>query len=346
MCTRSNGAAVRRTYTHARVARRTRGDGTFCGKHPSCKPPSVARGPMKKSGISKKALSKKKPSGIGLLDGIMSSVTQLHSSLPTRPRGSAALEEEEVASPYMISKGSMASTMSGAAGAPGVQGREVCKNTHCGRSEFEVDARQGNRICVHCGVVQNTRSLESQEEEHRTFADDDKSEGKKRAEVQHDGKVGGLVGESLLAKAQALANSGGVQAGELMEKDDRKLECYRQQVRALASVMELSTNAVVASALDVCERYVLSVVAHGSMCKTGSKCRCAAGGGRLDSDVVTCRPLPGRPQRVASELRVHSLHPRAGCGPSARRHSSPHRAFESACRAPISTGSLRSWPTS
>ena len=31
MCTRSNGAAVRRTYTHARVARRTRGDGKFCG---------------------------------------------------------------------------------------------------------------------------------------------------------------------------------------------------------------------------------------------------------------------------------------------------------------------------
>merc|ERR1719353_1868247 len=84
---------------------------------------------------------------------------------------------------------------------------------------FDIDMRHGDRVCVRCGTVQNSRSIESQEEEHRTFADDDKSESKKRAEVQKDGQTGGKVGNKLLGKAHALATAGAEQEGELTDKD-------------------------------------------------------------------------------------------------------------------------------
>ena len=47
-----------------------------------------------------------------------------------------------------------------------------CRNPECRRSSFQVASRDGDRVCNYCGVVQNARSLESMEEEHRTFKDD------------------------------------------------------------------------------------------------------------------------------------------------------------------------------
>ncbi len=58
-----------------------------------------------------------------------------------------------------------------------------CRNQNCNASMFELAQRDGDLVCAHCGVVQNMHSLESQEEEHRSFADDDKSVSRKRAEV-------------------------------------------------------------------------------------------------------------------------------------------------------------------
>eukprot|EP00966_Prymnesium_polylepis_P142025 3279898-Prymnesium_polylepis.1 len=119
--------------------------------------------------------------------------------------------------------------------------------------------RGGDRICTHCGVVQNSRSLESQEEEHRTFADDDKAQDKKRAEVSRDGRTGGIVADRALAKVSSIAASSAEQDGDLTEKDFKRLDKYRVATRDLADVMSLSLSAqVVQDALDACDRYVRS----------------------------------------------------------------------------------------
>lgn len=212
---------------------------------------------MKKAGISKRS----RAGGANLLDDIMRNVTQLHASLPARSRGIAAIDDDEVASPYMISKASTNATMAVAAATstPGMAALEVCRNAQCGRSEFEVDARRGDRICIHCGVVQNSRSLESHEEEHRTFADDDKSESKKRAEIQRDGQSGGQVSEEL-KKMQSLAASSGDKVGGLSDKDANRLAKVKQLIGELATRMELSgNNSVVEAAKDATERCVTSV---------------------------------------------------------------------------------------
>ena len=56
------------------------------------------------------------------------------------------------------------------------------------------------------GTVQNARSVESQQEEHRTFADDDKKESKQRTSRIDSGRGGGAVGAiSGLQGAHAIA---------------------------------------------------------------------------------------------------------------------------------------------
>ena len=120
------------------------------------------------------------------LDSILNSVSKLHSSLGSASNVSRReAYVEEVASHLLLAA---PPPLRGLPPPPGA--KEVCRNPQCGRSVFETDSRRGDRICSHCGIVQNTRSIESQEEEHRTFADDDKSEGRKRAEVQRGGATG------------------------------------------------------------------------------------------------------------------------------------------------------------
>ena len=94
--------------------------------------------------------------------------------------------------------------------------------------------RQGDRICRHCGCVQNTRSVESQEEEHRTFADDDKKESKMRTSVMARGGGGGIGGNKSLAQAHALAQNGADAEDGLTEKDRKRIEAYRSKVRGAA----------------------------------------------------------------------------------------------------------------
>ena len=127
---------------------------------------------------------------MSLLDDILGKTTKLHSSVRNTRVGDDA---NEVATPYMMSKSASASSSSA-----------VCKMPECTPPNmaaiFDIDMRHGDRVCVRCGTVQNSRSIESQEEEHRTFADDDKAESKKRTEI-NDGKQGGPS----LALAPALA---------------------------------------------------------------------------------------------------------------------------------------------
>ena len=117
---------------------------------------------------------------MSLLDDILGKTTKLHSSVRNTRVGDDA---NEVATPYMMSKSASVSSSS-----------VVCRMPECTPPNtaaiFDIDQRHGDRVCVRCGTVQNSRSIESQEEEHRTFADDDKAESKKRTEI-NDGKQGG-----------------------------------------------------------------------------------------------------------------------------------------------------------
>ena len=139
----------------------------------------------------------KRPIGGGsLLDNILSKTTKLHSSVRNTRVGD---DTNEVATPYMMSRSACAPSS-----------LVVCRMPECtppGQSAvFDIDMRHGDRVCVRCGTVQNSRSIESQEEEHRTFADDDKAESKKRAEI-NDGKQGGRTGDKSLGAAMGIANA-------------------------------------------------------------------------------------------------------------------------------------------
>ena len=177
----------------------------------------------------------KRPLGGGsLLDDILGKTTKLHSSIRHTRAGDDSLE---VASPYMMAR------------PPPGQGASsslVCKFPECGSTVFDIDMRHGDRVCVRCGIVQNSRSIESQEEEHRTFADDDKAESKKRAEI-NDGKQGGRTGDASLRTANALANAD-------TNKDDKKLDAWKNKVKDVATKMKL-TSAVKDSAFNYCTMF-------------------------------------------------------------------------------------------
>ena len=139
----------------------------------------------------------KRPIGGGsLLDNILSKTTKLHSSVRNTRVGD---DTNEVATPYMMSRSACAPSS-----------LVVCRMPECTPDDqsavFDIDMRNGNRVCMRCGTVQNSRSIESQEEEHRTFADDDKAESKKRAEI-NDGKQGGRTGDKSLGAAMGIANA-------------------------------------------------------------------------------------------------------------------------------------------
>mmetsp|Transcript_37549 Transcript_37549/g.62174 ORF Transcript_37549/g.62174 Transcript_37549/m.62174 type:complete len:456 (-) Transcript_37549:347-1714(-) len=212
----------------------------------------------------------------GLLDSILGNVTKLHSSLKRPPTGVRGVQEafaDEVASPYLIAKQPLVHGSSSASAMPPPGARDVCRNTECGRSDFEVDVRRGDRICNHCGVVQNSRSIESQEEEHRSFADDDKSESRKRAEVQR-GKGGGRVGDKNLSRVAQIATMGGDTDDQLPEKERKRLESYEQKVQALTTHMSLQRQ-LIDDALHLCERLVHSQLEHDKLCTKlpSEKCR-------------------------------------------------------------------------
>ena len=121
------------------------------------------------------ASSSSSSGGLDLLDSIMGGMSRTMDRIPVRKPGSAsaaAVEDHlEVASHYQMVRPSQH-------GVP--EDKNVCRNPECGGRVFNVDMRQGDKICVNCGCVQNTRSVESYEEEKRTFADDDGKESKSR----------------------------------------------------------------------------------------------------------------------------------------------------------------------
>ena len=163
------------------------------------------------------ASGRKRPRGGSLLDGLMADVAQLHRSAAA-PR--AVFDDDVESAPHHCGPPPARHL-----GPGGPQVRETCRNAECGRSEFEVDGRRGDRICLHCGTVQNARSMESLEEEHRSFADDDKGHLKKRAErPNRDGKAGSTRVDRSLQRAARLAESG--EQSEMPPKEASRQDKY------------------------------------------------------------------------------------------------------------------------
>ena len=150
--------------------------------------------------------------------------------------------------------------------------REVCVNKECGGSEFDVDMSRGIKVCIKCAWVQNSRPLESYEEEHRSFADDDKGHLKKRAErANRDGKSGGTGVAAALQRAARLADSG--EKSEMPACWASRQDKYVGAVRSLAS--SISSNVpgvVIESAVHSARQLVQAMMDHDKHC-TIPKCR-------------------------------------------------------------------------
>jgi hypothetical protein len=172
--------------------------------------------------------------GGGSLDAILTGVTSLHSSVKPLPRpGRGVADTYDVAA----LQGFLRDAPRGAPGPPPPPGDPPCRNPECpGRGEkpsFEEDKRRGDRICLHCGA---TARLRPEEEEHRSFADDDgKSEKRKRAEQQQPGRSGGRVGDRNLARVSMMANSSAEGESDLGEKEQKRLAAYKERISALTS---------------------------------------------------------------------------------------------------------------
>mmetsp|Transcript_11055 Transcript_11055/g.27655 ORF Transcript_11055/g.27655 Transcript_11055/m.27655 type:complete len:400 (+) Transcript_11055:68-1267(+) len=233
----------------------------------------------------------KRPIGGGsLLDNILSKTTKLHSSVRNTRAGD---DTNEVATPYMMSRSACAPSS-----------LVVCRMPECtppGQSAvFDIDMRHGDRVCVRCGTVQNSRSIESQEEEHRTFADDDKAESKKRAEI-NDGKQGGRTGDKSLGAAMGIANA---EPG----KEDKKLEAWKNKVKDLATKMKLSSS-IKDSAFNFCTMFSESQKLHDEQCKDAN-CRLRKGVLRKRDDLVAASLLQYalREQGFARQFQTFAHH--------------------------------------
>lgn len=205
-----------------------------------------------------------------LLDSIFSGMSKTMRTLPSRPVGSRAAADEslEINSHYMMMKPTPAST-------PGqVLNKMVCRNADCGRvNDFETDMRQGDRICRHCGAVQNVRSVESLEEEHRTFADDDDKDKKVRTS-QDSGIGGGGVGNAMLSQAHRMAASLGADSRDGLDDRQRKrLDQYKEKVTSLASHFQL-TGVIPQEARSLCDQLVANQVLHDAQCGRGPGGNC------------------------------------------------------------------------
>lgn len=200
--------------------------------------------------------------GLSLLDSILGKVDNQMRKVSKRAPGAAEDDEAlEVASHFQMVKPDKR------IGAE----RLACRN--CGCFEMENDMRQGDRICKRCGVVQNARNVESHEEEHRTFADDDKKQDKKRAEVQ-SGRGGGGVGVAALSQVHQLASAQADVGGLLTEADHKRITHYQNKVRTLSDALGVSDNqAIQSDARSLCETLVENQRIHDQECGRPNGCR-------------------------------------------------------------------------
>jgi len=142
----------------------------------------------------------------------------------------------------------------------------------CKGLDFDIDMRQGDRICRKCGAVQNVRNIESHEEEYRTFADDDKKESKMRIVQTQAGVAASSAVASSLAQAQSLAMGQSEAEDGLTEKDRRRMDQYKDKVGTLATILEVQ-GVIVNDARHLCEQLVHKQHLHECECGRPGSCR-------------------------------------------------------------------------
>ena len=206
------------------------------------------------------ASGQKRPRSGSLLGELLSSSAKLQ-------------REREAAPPIAIDDMSERQVMRPPPARQGGQGgpaREVCKE--CGRSEFDLDMSRGDKICTYCGAVQNSFPLTSYEEEHRSFADDEKGHLKKRVErANRDGKSGGTGVAASLQRAARLADSG--EKSEMPACWASRQDKYVGAVRSLASSIPSNVpGVVIESAVHSARQLVQAMMDHDKHCPI-PKCR-------------------------------------------------------------------------
>ena len=222
--------------------------------------PPAARGKKRKAPTS----SSSSAGGMGLLDGIMGSMARTMDRLPVRRAGVGGAEaQEEVDSHYMMAR------QTGKEEKPG--DKLVCRNTECAGRDFDIDMRQGDKICRSCGAVQNMRNLESYEEEKRTFADDDKKEDKSRTS-KVTGKGGGAVGPQNMARVAKETEKFADADGGMSIRDQKKIDLYASKVLSLANNLRLSGE-IISEGRKLCERLVIQQISHDRECGKPEQCR-------------------------------------------------------------------------
>ena len=207
------------------------------------------------SGKQPAAKRRKPSSSDNLLDSILGGIDR---TMSTTPGAFRAEEEPEVASHYQIVRAPPASDPNR---------KSMCRNWECGGTEFENDYRSGDRVCRSCGAVQNARNCESQEEEHRTFADDDKKDSKQR--TSRSASTG--VGMAKLEQANQLAH-GQADGDELTHKQRKKIADYKDKVTVLSDALEL-TDTIKFDGHMLCEDLVRKQHEHDVQCGKGGTCR-------------------------------------------------------------------------
>lgn len=199
--------------------------------------------------------ARKRPGG-SRLDDIMGKTAKLHATI----RPSRANEDPHEVGSHMMLPPVPPSVAQQQQGGPPLA---VCRNPECNHTIFDMDYRAGAKVCMSCGTVQNNRGLESLEEEHRTFADDEDKDAKKRVE-KNDGKTGGRVGDASLRGASGIANT-------KEDKEEKKLERTKDKIKELASMMNIP-HAIKDTAFNLCTNLAESHKAHDELCKN-PKCR-------------------------------------------------------------------------
>jgi len=215
----------------------------FAGKGPAAKRPKAAA-----SG------------GVDLLDSILGGLDTMTARSSKAGSVYRPGDELETASHYQMLR------PSGAHSVPKGQ----CRNIGCEGRDFENDCRAGDRVCRLCGAVQNARNVESQEEEHRTFADDDKKESKQRTS-RVDGRGGGAVGSTNLQSVHNLAEKMGTDGDGLTDRQERTIQQYQEKVGVLSAKMNLS-SAIKVDAEALCMDLVHKQKQHDAKCCEGDKC--------------------------------------------------------------------------
>jgi len=219
--------------------------------------------------FKKPAPKRRKPNppasgGLDLLDSIFGGMDKL-ASAPSKHTTAKFLAEDqlEVASHYQMVRAAPLTA--------GPMAARVCRNPDCGETEMENDYRSGDRVCRSCGAVQNARSVESQEEEHRTFADDDKKESKQRTS-RVDGNGGGGVGNVNLKGVHKLA-AGQADSGDgLSDKEVKRLEKIKEKVSTLADHMQLQDH-IKRDGQNLCQDLAMRVHEHDANCGRPGQCR-------------------------------------------------------------------------